>query len=94
MCNRIGECGEVEGGGVKLPLGWTAQLFSTWLNGSRLNTMVYRHKGENLEVRRNLYPQFRRPQWMLEHNGKDVGHIFATAKEAIGHAEDARINGH
>lgn len=29
-------------------------------------------------------------KWHLLHNGKDSGHEFNTAKEAIEHAEDAR----
>jgi len=73
---------------LKLPRGWTGKVYSTWLNGSRVSSRVYRHAGEQLEVKRDYFPCFRVPQWKLEHNGKDTGHVFATATEAIEHAED------
>jgi len=73
---------------MRLPKGWTGKVYSTWIGGSRVSSRVYKHAGESLEVRRKMFPAFRVPQWTLEHNGQEGSHAFATATEAIEHAED------
>lgn len=70
---------------MKLPQGWSRR-------GASAKT--YHHDAEGLKVARQFGWGGRDEKWHLLHNGKDSGHEFNTAKEAIEHAEDARIHGH
>lgn len=69
---------------MKLPDGWTQR-------GHLSKT--YEHASENLKVAKRFAGSNTDDKWRLFHNGKDVGHGFDTAAEAIEHAEDARIHG-
>ena len=75
---------------MNLPSGWTVRRYSTW-HHRRLTSRstVYRFERDDLEVRRKDGKH-----WVLLHQGKDTGNRFTTAKDAIEHADDARIHGH
>ena len=72
---------------MNLPSGWTVKRYSTWLHRRLMSrTTVYQFERDRLEVRK------RGKSWILIHGMKDTGFVFATAKEAIEHADDARIH--
>lgn len=80
---------------MSLSSGWSVKRYSTYLH-RRLTSRVtvYRFERDDLEVRKKTRPEFKLPIWCLLHKGKDTGHVFKTAAEAIEYADDARIHGH
>lgn len=73
---------------MNLPAGWTVKRYSTWFDRRLVSrATVYLFECDRLEVRR------RGNRWILIHDGRDTGHRFKTAADAIEHADDARIHG-
>ncbi len=81
-------------GEVTLPPGWCVMAAdsSGYMSYGRVSDFTSGLGVGEMEllVRRNLVGQ----GWCLFHEGKDTGHRFSSAEDAIMHAEDARIHGH